>query len=385
MVELNTRYGGLGLKNPLVIAAAGTTGNLELIKRAEESSAAAVVMKTLFEEEYARKNPTPCFSVIRRKAGPMQSTTFYSFEQASPWGLERYAEEVHRARREVEIPVIASINCVHDDSWAGYAQTLAQAGAAALELNRSCPYSTVLLAGRDAWTALAAETVALVKSAVSIPVCVKLTPQLADPAQAAKQLAEAGAGGLVMFSRFTGLEIDVESERPIMHGGFAGHGGTWALHYALRWIAAASPQVALPISASGGVCSGDDVIKFILAGAATVQICTAIYMEGFGVISRYLDRLMDFMARKGYASLEEFRGKICSGVIPSDQVDRAKRAVALIDGAICSECGTCAAVCLHRAVDRGTEAYAVNDRCAGCGLCEQLCPRKAISMTTVPV
>jgi dihydroorotate dehydrogenase (fumarate) len=248
-------------------------------------------------------------------------------------------------------------------------------------LNRSCPYSSVLLSGRDAWTALAADTVKIVKSAVSIPVSVKFTPQLADPALSAKQLAAAGADGLVMFSRFTGLEIDVETERPVMHEGYAGHGGTWALHYALRWIAAASPGLAAPISASGGVCSGDDVIKFLLAGAASVQVCTAVYMEGFKVMKRYLSRLNQYMEHKGYTAIEEFRGRVCSRVIPADRVDRRRLAAALINEERCSQCGICARVCLYRAVDRGEGTYRINSACAGCGLCRELCPDQAITMT----
>ncbi len=383
MPDLTTYYGKTKLKNPLVMAAAGTTGNLELIKRAEENGAAAVVMKTLFEEEYTRQNPTPCFKVIRRKAGPMTSTTFYSFEQASPWGLERYAEEIRQAREEVDIPVIASINCVNDETWVEYARSLEKAGASAIELNRSCPYSKVLLSGQDSWTSLASETLKLVKGSVSIPVSVKFTPQLADPMISAKQLEQADADGLVMFSRFTGLEIDVASESPIMHGGFAGHGGTWTLHYALRWIVATSPEVNVPISASGGISNGDDIIKFILAGAASVQVCTVAYMQGFKVIGKYLERLKEYMEQKGYSSIEDFRGKVCGRVVSSDQVDRSKRLVAQIYQEKCNLCDICAKVCLYQAVDRREDSYAINSNCEGCGLCEQLCPEKAIAMVSV--
>jgi dihydroorotate dehydrogenase (fumarate) len=379
--ETNTFYGPLKIKNPLVVASAGTSEHLELIKAAEDQGAAAVVIKTLFEEEYTRSNPAPCYSIINRRSGPMNSTTFYSFEQASPWGLERYAEEVYRAAREVSIPVIASINCVTNRAWADYAASLEQAGAAALELNRSCPYSKTLLEGKDAWTALAAETVNLVRKNVSIPVCIKLTPQLSDPLLTAISLEQAGAEGLVMFSRFTGLEIDLDREAPIMHGGFAGHGGTWAFHYALRWIAAASPQVRLPISASGGACSGDDVVKYILAGAWSVQLCTALYMEGFKVIGRCLERLKSFMEEKGYARLDQFRGKVCARIIPPDRVERGNTAVASVDPVLCTGCGICARACLHHAVHREESSVSISKKdCAGCGLCVQLCPASAISM-----
>lgn len=387
MADLLTDYGGITLKNPLVVASAGTTENMELIRRAEENGAAAVVMKTLFEEEYTRHNPAPCFRVIRRKVGVMSSSTFYSFEQASPLGPERYAEEIARARDAVEIPVIASINCVSDENWPRYAGMLDEAGADAIELNRSCPYSSIVMNIEDVWTKAAVETLKLVKDAVSIPVFPKLTPQLSNPLSAARALAEAGADGVVMFSRFTGLEIDTETEKPVMHGGFAGHGGSWSIHYALRWIAAAFPKLNIPVSASGGVFSGDDVIKYILAGAGNVQICTSLYMEGFGVIKNYLQRLNEFMEKKEYNSLADFRGKVCTRVIPTEAVDRSQRAVAYTDGERCSRCGRCATVCLKGAVrvygknDGDGEVYEIDENtCTGCGLCIQLCPRQAIGL-----
>ncbi len=382
MSNIETVYGPLKIKNPLVVASAGTSENLELIKKAEDMGAAAVVMKTLFEEAYTRSNPTPCYSVIRRKSGSLHSTTFYSFEQASPWALERYAEEVQRAAKEVSIPIIASINCISNQAWIHYAKCLEEAGAAALEINRSCPYSKIMLEGKDSWTEAAVETIQLVKKKVTIPVCAKLTPQLTDPLLTATSLDKAGADGLVMFSRFTGLEIDLATETPVMHGGIAGHGGPWAIHYALRWIATAEPQVKTPISGSGGVCCGEDVIKYILAGASNVQICTSLYMEGFKVIKNYLQTLDRYMNEKGYTDLQQFRGAVCPKIIPPDQVNRNKDKVAFIDKMVCTNCGICEKVCLHHAAFKGEEtAHIVQKNCAGCGLCAELCPDSAIIMT----
>lgn len=383
MSDLSTYYGSTKIKNPIVLSAAGTTGTVELIKRAEENGVAAVVMKTLFEEEYSRQNPSPCYKIIRRKAGPMKSTTFYSFEQASPYGLERYAEEIHQVRKQTNIPVIASINCINESTWAKFAKVMEEAGASAIEVNRSCPYSKVTLSSQDSWTTLAADTLKAIKRVAAIPVSIKLTPQLADPSISAKHLEREGADGLVMFNRFIGLEIDIETEKPIMHGGFAGHGGIWALHYVLRWIVATSSQLNIPICASGGVAGGDDLIKLILAGAGSVQICTTTYMEGFGVISRYLERLQDYMQEKKYGAIKEFRGKVCKEIVPTDKVDRSQKFVAMIDIEVCRKCGNCSKICLHNAVDWKNGAYLINDRCTGCGLCEQLCPQTAIELVSL--
>ena len=377
MIDLKVNYGGLNLKNPLVVASSGISGNLDLMRRAEENGAAAVVMKTLFEEEYTRSTPTPCFSLIRRESGPINSTTFYSFEQASPWALERYAREVSRARENLEIPVIASINCVSTEGWLEYSRALEEAGASAIELNRSCPFSTAVLGTGDAWNEKAVETLDLVKQQVGIPVFPKFTPQLSNPLGAALTLQAKGAEGIVMFSRFTGLEIDVEEEKPIMHGGFAGHGGPWSIHYNLRWIAASYPELDIPISGSGGVSSGEDVVKYILAGANNVQLCTSIYMEGFQVIKEYLQYLEEFMQRKGYSSLNEFRGAVCERLIPPQEVDRLRRMVMTIDEKECSECGECAEICYHGAIRASKNYYNIDvETCLGCGLCIEVlkCP-----------
>ncbi len=372
-------YGGLKLKNPLIVASGGISKNLELMLRAEEHGAAAIVMKTLFEEEYARKIPTPCFRLIKRKSGPQRSTTFYTFEQASSYDLKGYAKEIREAKKQLSVPVIASINCVNDQTWSEYAVFLEESGASAIELNRSCPYSTVATSGKEMWTALAGETIKRVKDAVSIPVFIKLTPQLSDPSGAAIALEEAGADAVVMFSRFTGLEIDLKSEKPVMHGGLAGHGGLWSIHYALRWISAAYPSLKIAIGGSGGVASGEDVIKFILSGASAVQICTAVYTEGFKIFPRYLATLQSYMAEKGYGSPEEFRGKICEKIVPTPEVERGGNIRAMIDLERCNSCGICLEVCLYDAIDFVNESVcSVNNKCAGCGLCQQLCPRNAI-------
>ena len=380
MTDLSVDYAGLKLPSPLLVAAAGISETVELMKRAQDNGAGAIVMKSLFEEEFTRQFPTPCFRVIKRQLGSMRSSTFYSMEQASSWGLDRYCEEIARAKKELDIPIIGSINCVTDEGWISYAKALEAAGADAIELNRSCPYSTQVIGDKDLWSILAAETVKLVKASVSIPIIPKFTPQLANPIATAVMLEQAGADGLCMFSRFTGLEIDVESEKPIMHGGFAGHGGLWAIHYALRWIVATSPQVSIPISASGGVGSTDDVIKYLLVGANNIQVCTAIYMQGFGVLKTLRSGVASFMERKGYQQIDDFRGNACDTVLPMEQVDRRFKVVALIDSDKCNGCGLCERICVFGGPESVGGKFRIGARCRGCGLCSELCPTGAITM-----
>ena len=379
-VDLATDYVGLKLRNPVILASAGTTEKVNLMKLGEEHGAGAVVMKSLFEKEVTRVAPTPRFRIIRHRIGRLQSFAFYSYEQASIWGPERYSAEIAAAKRSLSIPVIASINCVTDGGWVSYARAVENAGADALELNISCPHSSVTFTG-DRVVERIIEVARAVRAAVKIPVVVKLSGQLTQPILVAKQLEATGVNGLVIFNRFTGLDIDIESEQAVMHRGYAGHGGPWAIHYPLRWVSELAPQTSLHLSGSGGVSSAADVIKYLLAGATTVQVCTLVYLEGFEVIEKLLRGLSDWMTRKGYRSVSQFRGKVSGkAILGVDEVDRRHVAVAEIDPEKCVACGLCARICLYGAPAKEREAYRIAERCDGCGLCQELCPKSAIRM-----
>lgn len=382
-VSLITDYMGVRLNNPLIVASAGITETVDRLRKAEDAGAGAAVMKSWFETDLVRQSPTPRFRVLRRGVAGFHSTTLYSFEQASGFDLDRYAEEVRRAKESLEMPVFASANCVSDEGWIEWARAMEQAGADGLELNASCPFGPQML-GQTVVADEMQRVTALVKGAVRVPAATKMTPQLANPVAAARAIEAAGADALVMFNRFTGLEVDIEREAPIMHGAYAGHGGTWMLQYVLRWISATYPQVSIPIAASGGVADGRDLVKLILCGATVVETCAAVVVRGWDAIPSLLRGLTKFMASKGYKSPDEFRGAVCGRILASEEVDRRRLAVAEIDESLCTSCGLCQCVCIYEAAQPGAEAYVIERAaCSGCGLCEQVCPAHAIRMTAL--
>lgn len=382
VVDISTTYVGLKLKNPVIVAAAGITETAERIEKAARAGAGAVVMKSFFDQEVCRTSPTPRFAILSRATKWFHSDTLYSFEQASPFGPEEYANEVGRASRRVDIPVIPSLNCSSIDSWVRNAKLMADAGAPALELNLSCPYGTQIMEWKDLEGTMI-ETVRAVAENVSNPVIAKITGQLTDPLKVAFEVQKAGARAIVIFNRFTGLEIDLKTEQPIMHGSFAGHGGTWSLHYPLRWISVISPQLSIDTCASGGVVDGGDVAKYLLVGAAAVQVCTAVYLKGYEVIGEIVEGLKTFMREKGYRTIEEFRGKVTKTIKSPQTVDRRHLYRARIVADKCTECGRCDDICIYGAMNSDRGPRSINDRCDGCGLCVEICPHGAAELIPI--
>ncbi len=326
MVNLDTVYFGLKLKSPVIAGSAGITGTVERMKKAEDNGAGAVVMKSLFEDEISRTSPTPRFKLIKYCKGLKDNESkdgfsLYSYEQGSEWGLERYAEEVSRAKKELDIPIIASINCISEKGWVSYAKRLEKAGADALEINLSCPHGSIIFRGKEVEENILS-TVRLVRENVSLPIIAKISSQLTSPVQIVKEIESLGVNGITLFNRLTGIDIGIEEERPIMHQGYAGYGGSWAIHQSLRWISEIFPQVKIDISGSGGVSRGEDIIKYLLAGATTVQTVTAILLNGYGVIEEFVGGLKEYMDRKSYQRIEDFRGKLSSRIKGTYQIKR---------------------------------------------------------------
>jgi len=324
LASLRTRYVGLDLDCPIVVASAGITETVERMHRCQENGAAAVVMKSWFEEEIARQSPTPRFAVLHHDLGPAEKTfTLFSYEQASEWDLPRYAQEVADAKAKLSIKIIPSINCLTDEGWAKAAREMQAAGADAIELNTSCPHGSITFRGKAVEETIF-HTVEVVRRAVTIPVIAKLSPMITSPLGVAQGVEAAGANAVTIFNRMTALEIDIQEERPVLHGGYGGHGGPWAIQYPLRWISALRPQLQMDIAGSGGVASWEDVVKYLLVGATVVQTCTAVVMGGYGVLRELREGLERWMDARGYRSLDDFRGKVNPRIVGTHEVDRRK-------------------------------------------------------------
>jgi len=343
VVNLGTVYVGLKLRSPLIAGSAAITETVERMRKAQDNGAGAVVMKSLFEEEISRTSPTPRFKLIHHPMRDKNTFSLYSYEQGSEWEPERYAEEISKAKKELEIPIIASINCITEKGWISYAKMMEEAGADALEVNLSCPHGSITFRGEEVEKSIL-NTVKLVRESVSLPIIAKLSPQLTSPLQMVKKIEVSGINGVTIFNRLTGIEIDIDEEKPVMHQGYAGHGGPWSIQYPLRWISEISPQVKIDISGSGGVSTAEDVIKYLLAGATTVQMVTAIFLNGYGIIKEINDGLKKYMNKKRYERIEDFRGKVCSRIKGTYEIKRTHYLKAKINDKLIPPCqATCPA------------------------------------------
>ncbi|MBP8954834.1 MAG: 4Fe-4S binding protein [Armatimonadetes bacterium] len=385
MPDISVDFCGIRLRNPIVAAPAGITENADRLKRCEDAGCGAAVIKSYFEYEPARHSPSPRFKLLRHQLGKDRTFSLYSFEQANVHGLDEFGEQIRIATEQCEMPIFSSLNCNTAERWEEGARVSAQAGAKLIELNVSCPHGTHIMAHSPMLDTMRMAVDAARAGAPNTPVVPKITGQLDNPLAVILAMEQAGADGVVMFNRFTGLDIDVETEEPVMHKGYAGHGGPYSIHYVLRWISEVSPLLGIPIASSGGVTNGADVAKCILAGATTVQVCTAIVMHGYGIVGKILDEFEAWMDRKGHANLNEIRGAICPKVRSNDQIEREQVVVAEIDTGVCVNCGRCAAVCIYDAAQQGVLKHTVDEAlCVGCGLCSELCPVTAISMVPLP-
>lgn len=379
-MDLSTYYVGLKLRNPIIIASSGLTENFKNMKKCEENGAGALVVKSLFEEEVCRTSPTPRFEIINRSMGPLRSQTFYSFEQASPFSPEEYFKKISKALNILSIPIIPSINCITYEGWLKYSKMAEKIGVPALELNVSCPHGSISFRGQDVDNTIL-RVAKIVRENVKTSLIVKMPVQLSSPLAMAKDLEEIGIDGVVMFNRLTGLDIDLETEKPILHGGYAGHGGPWTLNYVLRWISLSRPNLKISIAGSGGVGSGEDVAKYILSGADGVQICSIVYLMGYEVISKIINEFKRFMEKKNYNSISEFKGKVSGKeILGNYEIDRRHLFTAYINPSLCNACGICKKICIYNAPIEKDGKYFITNLCDGCGLCVKLCPTKAIGM-----
>ncbi len=312
-VDLSVKYLGLTLKNPIIVGSSGLTASVERIKSLEKNNAAAVVLKSLFEEQILMEG----VKEIGDEDFLYPEAYDYIKQYSENYGVDKYLDLVEKATKNVEIPVIASINCAAEGDWSGFAKKVEQAGAKALEVN------IAILPTDETKTAADYEKLHLnilreVRKAVSIPIAVKLSYYGTNLAYLIKRIAwEKIADAVVLFNRFYNPDFDIDNFE-ITSSHILSHAED--IMPALRWIALLSPKIKTQFVATTGIFTGLDIVKQILAGATAVQVVSAIYKMGESYIDTLLQQIKDWMREKEFPNLDAFRGKMSFKNVPNPQV-----------------------------------------------------------------
>jgi dihydroorotate dehydrogenase (fumarate) len=304
MVNLETTYMGINLKNPIIVGSSGLTNSVENIMEIEKNGAAAVVLKSLFEEQISHSASS---TLMQNEFGNYYpEAEDYVKHYTREADVERYLDLITQVKSSVDIPVLASVNCVSDSEWVEFAKKIEAAGADGLELNVFVLPSDLTKEGVEN-ESVYFDIVKSIKKTVNIPVALKISYYFSALARTINSLSWSGIDGLVMFNRFYSPDFDIESMEVKPSYIFSNPSD---LSLSLRWVAMLSDHIKCDIAASTGVHDGRALIKQLLAGAKAVQIASVLYKKGFKEIGSMLETLENWMERKNFTNIEQFNGKL---------------------------------------------------------------------------
>ena len=320
MANLETRYMGLTLKNPLIAGSSGLINNVENIKKLEENQAGAIVLKSIFEEQIRHEanvfmaSGSTSLSAMNKGFDNIMKSRSYDYAEAMDYitdfakehTLNEYLKLITDAKKAVKIPVIASVNCVFTYDWYSFAKKIQDAGADAIELN------IYVLPSDPTKTGAENEDVYLniinaIKPYVSIPVSIKISYYFSGLTNKLIELSKSGISGMVLFNRPYTPDIDIDNFE-ITPGNIYSSSHEYA--HTLRWIAILAGRLGCDISAATGVHDHESLIKQLLAGANTVQVASVLYKHGFEHIRQMISGLENWMNLHHFNSIDDFRGKM---------------------------------------------------------------------------
>ncbi len=303
-MDLTTKYLGLELKHPLIAGASPLPDDLDKVRALEDGGIAAITMYSLFEEQITQNLVGSEAFIGAYENSFSEAASYFPEVDLLERGVEAYLEQLQRVKAAVNVPVIGSLNGTREGEWVSYASLIEEAGADALELNlyylaTGLDLSAAEIEGR------CIRVVEAVRERINIPLAVKLSPFFTALPHFAKRLTEVGCDSLVLFNRFYQPDIDTD-ELDIRPSLELSH--SQELRLRLRWLALLSRRVDAQLSVSGGVHTGLDMAKSLMAGADSVQMVSGLLYNGAAQIKIVLRELVNWMEEKEYPSLETLRG-----------------------------------------------------------------------------
>ena len=332
MTDLTSTYLGLSLTGPVIASASPLTGRVETLRQLEAAGASAAVLPSLFEEELVNEELSMHEALEQGTNSFAESLDFFPHTDFYDIGPERHVRLVEEAKRALTIPVIASVNAAHPGSWKRYTTMMADAGADAIELNVYAMATDRSVGAADVETSYL-EIIREVREAVRVPLAVKLSPFYSSVAHLSRQFDNEGIDGIVLFNRFYQPDFDIRGEVKLSKK--LNLSTSEELPQRLRWVAALYGRLRASLAITGGIHTGDDVIKAVLAGADVVQVVSAIIQHGPKRLTVIRTEMEQWMGLHTPGTLDSIRGALSlQKVLNREHYDRVNYIGILRDAAM---------------------------------------------------
>ena len=395
MKDLSITFMGVRFPNPFCLSSSPVGNCYDMCAKAYESGWGGVVFKTIGPKHYLIDEVSPRFDALTKEGEPFVG--FKNMEQIAEHSLEENLADLRRLKANYPDKVlIASIMGSNEEDWETLARLVTEAGADMLELNFSCPQMTSHAMGSDVGSNpdLCRAYCAAVRRGTHLPFMAKMTPNILDMCSPAIASIEGGANGISALNTvksILGLDLDRKVGLPIIDGksSISGYSGKAVKPIALRFIQQMRDNPALKdveISGIGGIETWQDAAEFILLGAKTLQVTTAIMQYGYRIIEDLCEGLSFYMEEQGVDALEELVGLANKNMIPAENLNRDYVVYPNIDESRCVGCGRCVISCYdgaHQAMEwdeSSRRPHCNHDKCVGCLLCGLVCPVGAIRL-----
>jgi dihydroorotate dehydrogenase (fumarate) len=313
MIDLSTTYLGLKLKNPIVVSASPLQKELDAVRQMEDAGASAVVMHSLFEEQIDLEGEELNRFLEQGSESFAEALRYIPDLEDYNHGPEAYLEHLARVKKAVRIPVIASLNGNSIGGWTRYAKMMQDAGADAIELNTYYVAANPELPGSEV-EQMYESLVRQVKSVVGIPLAVKLSHFFSSIPNVMRRLDAAGADGLVLFNRFYQPDIDLEQLEVVPRLALS---NSYELLLRLNWVAILYGHIKADMAITGGVHTGEDVLKSMMVGARVAMMTSALLENGVGHIREVLRQVRGWMEEHEYESVRQMQGSMSRRSVPN--------------------------------------------------------------------